>query len=86
MSIPKEWLQRPISVADVEARLAQNPPVDGWLEDWRTLVAAMRPGDGAAHLASVGHGAGSGRPRRLNLAFARGGYPDDDHRADTQAR
>jgi hypothetical protein len=45
MSIPKEWLQRPISVADVEARLAQNPPVDGWLEDWRTLVAAMRPGD-----------------------------------------
>jgi hypothetical protein len=45
MSVPKEWLRRKITVADVEARLAQNPPVDDWLAEWRALVAAMRPGD-----------------------------------------
>jgi hypothetical protein len=45
VSIPKEWLQRRTTVADVEAGFAHRPPVGRWLEDWRALVAAMRPGD-----------------------------------------
>ena len=45
MSIPKEWLQRKTTVADVEAGFAQEPPVGRWLEDWQALVSGMHLGD-----------------------------------------
>ncbi len=45
MLVPKKWLQRKTTVATVEADFAQKPQEGGSWDEWRALVAAMRPGD-----------------------------------------
>ena len=45
MTIPREWLDRETTVAEVEVDLAADGPPDLWLRQWRRLVEAMAAGD-----------------------------------------
>ena len=45
MTIPRDWLDGPITIAEVEERLADEMAPDCWLEQWHALLRQLRPGD-----------------------------------------
>lgn len=45
MTIPPEWLDEPITIAEAEEDLSDSMPADAWLAEWRALLGRLAPGD-----------------------------------------